>query len=103
MGALVPPDADPGPTRGWADPVEHARVLHNERRTGDSVAAALNTAVRPGEVVLDVCTGSGVLAMPARGGGARHVYAVEASDIAEVAGRVFTANRVQERVALIAG
>ena len=32
-GALVPADADRGSTRGWADPVEHARMLHDDRRT----------------------------------------------------------------------
>ena len=31
--ALVPPDVGHVPTRGWADPVEHARMLHDDRRT----------------------------------------------------------------------
>jgi precorrin-6B methylase 2 len=101
-GALVPPDADRVPTRGWADPVEHARMLHDDRRTRDYIAA-LGEAVRPGDVVLDIGTGSGVLAIAAARAGARHVYAVEASDIADVAARVFVANRVQERVTLIRG
>ena len=35
----------PGPTRGWADPVEHARMLHDDRRTGD-YQSALYEAVR---------------------------------------------------------
>jgi hypothetical protein len=83
-GALVPADADRGPTRGGADPVEHARMLHDERRTGDYLHA-LAEAVRPGDVVLDIGTGSGVLAIAAARAGARRVYAVEASDIAEVA------------------
>jgi hypothetical protein len=45
-GALVPPDADRIATRGWADPVEHARMLHDERRTSDYIAA-LRKAVGP--------------------------------------------------------
>ena len=101
-GALVPPDADRVPTRGWADPVEHARMLHDDRRTRDYIAA-LREAVRPGDVVLDIGTGSGVLAIAAARAGARHVYAVEASDIADVAERVFVTNGVQERVTLIRG
>ena len=84
-GALVRPDAGRGPASGWADPVEHARMLHDDRRTGDYLAA-LAAAVRPGDVVLDIGTGSGVLAVAAARAGARRVYAVEASDIAEVAG-----------------
>jgi precorrin-6B methylase 2 len=101
-GALVPPAADRVLTRGWADPVEHARMLHDDRRTTDYIAA-LRQAVRPGDIVLDIGTGSGVLAIAAARAGARHVYAVEASDIADVAERVFACNGVQDRVTLIRG
>jgi SAM-dependent methyltransferase len=101
-GALVPPDAERIPTRGWADPVEHARMLHDDRRTNDYIAA-LRDAVQPGDVVLDIGTGSGVLAIAAARAGARHVYAIEASDIADVAERVFAGNGLQDRVTLIRG
>ena len=101
-GALLPPDVDRVPTRGWADPVEHARMLHDVRRTGDYIAA-LSEAVGPEDIVLDIGTGSGVLAIAAARAGARHVYAVEASDIADVAERVFADNAVQNRVTLIRG
>ena len=101
-GALIPPEHQGGPTSGWADPVEHARMLHDTRRTGDYLAA-IGRAVRPGDVVLDIGTGSGVLAIAAARAGARQVYAVEASDIAEVAERVFAANQVKDRVTLVAG
>ena len=101
-GALVPSAVDRVLTRGWADPVEHARMLHDDRRTTDYIAA-LREAVRPEDVVLDIGTGSGVLAIAAAQAGARHVYAVEASDIADVAERVFDCNGVQDRVTLIRG
>ena len=60
--ALVSADGGRARTSGWADPVEHARMLHDERRTGDYLAA-LAAAVRPDDVVLDIGTGSGVLAV----------------------------------------
>ena len=101
-GALVPPDAVRGLASGWADPVEHARMLHDERRTS-AYLSAIAAAVRPGDVVLDIGTGSGVLAVAAARAGARRVYAVEATDIADVAERVFAANGVQDRVTLVRG
>jgi predicted RNA methylase len=101
-GALVRPGAGRAPASGWADPVEHARMLHDDRRTSDYVAA-IAEAVRPGDVVLDIGTGSGVLAIAAARAGARRVYAVEGSDIAEVAERVFAANGVQDTVTLVPG
>ena len=101
-GALVPSGSGRALTRGWADPVEHARMLHDDRRTGDYIAA-LADAVQPGDVVLDLGTGSGVLAIAAARAGAARVYAVEATDIAEVARRVFAANGVDDRVTLIGG
>ena len=101
-GALVPPDAGREWASGWADPVEHARMLHDDRRTRDYITA-LVAAVRPGDVVLDIGTGSGVLAVAAARSGASRVYAVEASDIAEVAGKVFAANGVTDTVELVPG
>ena len=77
-------------------------MLHDDRRTGDYLAA-LAAAVRPGDVVLDIGTGSGVLAVAAARAGARRVYAVEATDIADVAERVFEVNGVQDRVTLVPG
>ena len=101
-GALVQPEAHGGASSGWSDPVEHARMLHDDRRTGEYIAA-LAQAVRPGDVVLDIGTGSGVLAIAAARAGARHVYAVEASDIAAVAERVFAVNDMADRITLVAG
>ena len=100
-GALVS-TREPGRVLGWADPVEHARMLHDRRRTGDFLAAVA-AAVRPGDVVLDIGTGSGVLAVAAARAGARHVYAVEATGIGDVAERVFRANEVDDRVTLVRG
>ena len=52
-GALARPGPGRAAASGWADPVEHARMLHDDRRTGDYLAA-IAAAVRPGDVVLGV-------------------------------------------------
>lgn len=54
------------------------------------------------KIVLDVGTGSGLLAMMAVKLGAKHVYAVEASkEIANVAQKLITDNNMQDRVTVL--
>jgi precorrin-6B methylase 2 len=98
-GAIVDA-ATLGARKGWADPVEHAWMLHDRRRT-DAYLVAIRTIVRPGDTVLDIGTGSGILAVAAAKAGAAHVYAVEATEIADVAADIFRANGVQDRIELI--
>lgn len=53
--------------------------------------------------MLDLGTGTGVLAVAAARAAARHVYAIEASGIGRVAQRVFRANGVEDRITLLQG
>ena len=99
---LISSDQGRAPTSGWADPVEHARMLHDHRRTGDYLAALAARCARATSYSTSVPE-SGVLAVAAARAGARRVYAVEATDIADVAERVFEANGVNDRVTLVPG
>jgi protein arginine N-methyltransferase 1 len=87
---------------GYSDPSIHIRMLADRDRT-DGFISALRRVVRPGDVVVDVGTGTGVLATTAALAGARRVYAVEASGIADVAREVFELNGVSDRVTLVEG
>lgn len=89
-------------TSGWADPAEQARMLHDDRRTLDYLAA-IRAAVGTGDVVVDIGTGNGILALAAARAGARQVYAIEATDIADVAEEVFEVNGVGDRVTVVRG
>lgn len=59
----------------------------SDRQRMDAFAAALREAIQPGDVVLDIGTGTGVFALLARSYGAARVYAVEPGDVIEVARR----------------
>ncbi len=60
----------------WSDTEYVYRCLADEQRTL-AFKAAIEAAVKPSDVVLDVGTGSGVMSMLAARSGARRVYAVE--------------------------
>jgi len=100
-GVLVAPDQREAlGARGWVKPAIHLVMLDDRARTG-GFCDALKSLVKPDDVVVDIGTGTGVLATCAALAGARKVYAVESSGIAEVAARVFAANGVSDRVTLV--
>ena len=62
---------------------------------------ALRLAVRPGSVVLDIGTGTGIFALLACRLGARRVYAAEPSDAIHVAREIASANGLAETIEFI--
>ncbi|HEX8694852.1 MAG TPA: 50S ribosomal protein L11 methyltransferase [Longimicrobium sp.] len=77
-------------------------MLNDRSRTGRFLAA-IPQVVHPGDVVVDLGTGTGILAIAAARAGARRVYAIEAGPVGEVARRMFVANGVDDRVVLVSG
>jgi type I protein arginine methyltransferase len=69
----------------------HGKMIGDRGRMG-SYASALRRVVKPGSVVLDVGTGTGIFAVLASRLGARKVYAVEPSNVIEVARTIAAAN-----------
>ena len=63
---------------------EHEEMLSDSVRV-DAYHRAIARHVEPGDVVLDLGTGSGLLAFMASHAGARKVYAIEHSDFIDVA------------------
>ncbi len=80
----------------------HVAMLNDRVRT-TRFLAGIREVVRPGDVVVDIGTGTGVLAIAAAQAGARHVYAVEETGIGQVAQTLFEANGVADRITLLTG
>lgn len=80
----------------------HLPMLGDHARNA-AFATAIAAAVRPDDVVLDIGTGSGLLAMMAARAGARHVYACEMlPDLAALARIVVAQNGFADRITIIA-
>jgi type II protein arginine methyltransferase len=84
-----------------AVPQWHFAIIRDERRNS-IYDKALRAAVTPEKVVLEIGTGSGILAMMAARAGARHVYTIEVQPlIAEAARRNIADNGYAERITVI--
>ena len=83
----------------------HLEMLGDVARTkAYQKAIALNADFVRGKIVLDVGCGSGILSMfCAREGQAKHVYAVEASSLADHLPGVLQENNLEDKISVIKG
>ncbi|NDJ60968.1 MAG: methyltransferase domain-containing protein [Chloroflexi bacterium] len=77
-------------------------MIRDQVRTGAYVEA-LRRAVKPGDVVIDLGTGTGIFALIACQLGARHVYAVDPNPLVEVGKQIAAANGYSDRITFIRG
>jgi protein arginine N-methyltransferase 1 len=80
--------------RVFSDLYQHDRMLHDRVRV-DAYVAGIEKHVRPGDVVADLGTGSGVLAFLAARAGASTVHAIEHGQIIEAAEAGARANGIE--------
>jgi predicted RNA methylase len=84
----------------FASPILQESLLLDKARC-DAYREAIHRTVKPGDVVVDLGAGTGLLSFFALQAGARHVYAIEMSDIADAAAELIAANGFQDRITLI--
>lgn len=91
--------------RAWmADSFAHPAVqgrLLSDRVRCNAFREAIQRTVTPGDTVVDLGAGTGLLSFFALEAGARHVYAIEVSRISDTARELTEANGFQERITLI--
>ena len=83
-------------------PGPHIAMLEDRVRTS-AFLAALDEIVGEEDTVVDIGTGTGVLAVGAARAGAHHVYALEATPLADHARDVVRANGLADRVTIVEG
>lgn len=83
--------------------LELQRRMVSDRWRTDAFARAIREAVKPGDVVLDVGTGTGILAMLAARAGAKRVYAIDQAEIAQTAANLVRANGLTDTVKVLRG
>jgi tetratricopeptide (TPR) repeat protein len=82
-------------------PPWHSAMLNDTRRNG-IFDAAIRRAVKPGSHVLDIGTGTGLLAMMAARAGAEHVTACESvGALADIARDIVARNGLSDRITII--
>ena len=89
-------------TQRFDAPAVHIRMLNDRARTS-AFQQAIREQVTADDIVLDIGTGTGILAATAARSGVKHVYAVEQSSMADVAARFFAANGLSDRITVIRG
>lgn len=81
---------------------EHREYLSDRFRV-EALRQAIHATVRPGDIVLDLGCGTGVLGLFACEAGAGRVYAIDSTGMIEMARAIARANGVADRITHIGG
>ncbi len=76
--------------------------MMSDRVRFDAYARAIATLVKPGDIVIDLGSGPGLLSLLAAQAGAEKVYAIEKTNAAKLAVEIAKANDFQDRIEVVA-
>jgi hypothetical protein len=80
----------------------HARLLSDRHRT-ESYRRAIGRVIRPGDVVVDIGAGTGIMSFFACQAGARRVFAIEQGAMSKVVRALVEKNGLADRIEVIDG
>lgn len=80
----------------------HRGLLEDKYRL-NAYQSAIKKIVKKGDIVIDIGTGTGILAFIAVKAGAKHVYAMEKSNIIKLAEKIAERNQISSRITFIKG
>lgn len=80
----------------------HRRMIGDRPRT-EAFARAIEEVVKKSSIVLDIGTGTGILAMIAARAGARRVYAIDQAEIIQTAANLAKANGLSKKLKAFRG
>ena len=81
---------------------EHREYVEDRVRVAD-FRSAIKEAVKPGDVVLDLACGTGILGLLACEAGAKRVYAIDEGGMAQLARDIAQANQFGDRITVLKG
>ena len=81
---------------------EHREYLSDQPRIS-AFSRAISEVVKPGDVVLDLGSGTGILGLLACRAGAKRVYSIDDGGMVGLARQICQANGLQDRVVFIKG
>src|SRR5688500_9032577 len=94
---LEPSELFPEVPNLYEFPSVHNDMIYDEHRV-NAYNDAISRAVKKGDVVLDVGTGTGLLSFLCLQAGAKHVYAVDRSPVIRWAQEIAEANTLADRI-----
>lgn len=86
-----------------SDLLDGHRLFLSDRPRIDAFRRAIHTTIRPGDIVIDLGCGTGILGLMACEAGAARVYAIDGSGMIEIARAIARANGFAERIVHVAG
>lgn len=83
--------------------LELQRRMVKDRRRTEAFALAIREVVKKTDIVLDVGTGTGLLAMLAARAGAKRVYAIDQAEVTQTAANLIKANGLEKQIKVFRG